>query len=390
MKYAINSKGETVQINDNDAVLRFIPQEVREKEMRKFVNDFSVLMQHLGVDSDHKGYCFMVQPLSTKEQVLFFTKTEFSSSSQAVKLANELNKHPEALGNKEKREFLQSIFRDESSASPRYYFLNVGSITFERNQYDCKRINVGYRQPIPYAEFKASLDNWLITQDEMDAGENCEKYKLSPNGIDLENSQFLLSIAFDRDIVNGQESKFDKNVFNAIAYYKKAKGYGEKDAQSNLATTCLSVINEPSRNIYEIYEEVKNCIKKTYQGAYNVRYKGSRISATLENGNKIALYVGGTKENPQFIVGGKVLYSIEELKTLLTTPEIYEEKAWFTSKVKPNITNPSPLPPKKESRADVIHWNKQLKAKTKTSKPTDRFERHRKAVKEKYGIDFNT
>ena len=41
--------------------------------------------------------------------------------------------------------------------------------------------------------------------------------------------------------------------------------FAGRDVFSNKATLCLMAINEGNKHIYDIYLEVKNCIKKTFR-----------------------------------------------------------------------------------------------------------------------------
>ena len=105
-KCVIDSGGNVITLPQTANNIRLIPVELREKELNKFIEDFSSLLSARGIDVNGKKYSFMIQPFYTTERLLIFAKTEFSSSSQAVKLSNEIEKHPEIMANKEKTEFL--------------------------------------------------------------------------------------------------------------------------------------------------------------------------------------------------------------------------------------------------------------------------------------------
>lgn len=368
MKAAVNSNGEIVTLTSSQKEIRFIPQEIKEKELTAFKEDFVCLLNQKGIDTQGKGFCFMLQPFYTMERMLIFTKTEFSSSSQAVKLANEVEKHPEIAADKERYDFYKSIFPDNTSGRTRWYFLNVGYIAFERNLYDCVKINVFYRTPIPYAGFMRSFNSSLISQEERDKKEVCPKYSFFNNGIDIEDAETLLSQAFLRDISGDMQSKFDFTVCEALEEYKCGSGYLQKDKTSNNANACLMMINNGRQNIFPVYQKVKNCISKTFKGAYNISYRGNKISAKLADGGDIAIYVSGTEENPKFIVGGKMITGIEHLKKAMLLPTFRDETDWFVSKVKPNIFIEETKATVRKKPKDVIGWNKKRNKSHKKGK----------------------
>lgn len=366
MKCVINSKGEAVTLPADASTIRLIPQEIREKELSKFAEDFSALLLQKGINVENKHFCFLIQPFYTLEHLIFFTKTEFSSNSQAVKTANEIEKHPEILANRECTEFFRSIFPDDSSNKPRWYLMCVGSIVFERNLYDCKCISAEYLQPVPYAQFMKNLETQLARQK--DTNNDFSRFQIKTNGMSLTDIQNLLARAFDRDIVDGRESRFDLFSLQALEGCKRMRGYANRDSTSNKAIICLSIINDSKKNVFLIYQEVKNCIKKTFKGAYNVRYKGNRITAQIDEEHLLTIYVGGTDEKPQFIIGGNTFDGLKELKSALLSPVLFQETTWFAEKVKPHIGEQETPRPKRKRDKDELGWSKKRHLKGNVKK----------------------
>lgn len=364
-KCVIDSSGNVITLPQTANNIRLIPVELREKELNKFVEDFSSLLSVRGIDVNGKKYSFMIQPFYTTERLLIFAKTEFSSSSQAVKLSNEIEKHPEIMANKEKTEFLKSIFPDSSSGRTRWYFLTVGYVVFERNLYDCKRINLGYAPPVPYEKFIKSVKGQLLKPEDDEKNGVCYGFKLIENDVPVWDGKDLLPCSFERDITGGKESKFDILIGEAVAEYKRLKGYGNKDRLSNKANLCLSIINDNNRNIFPIYLDVKNCIKKTFKDAFNVQYKGNRITAQLGNGQKLTIYVYGADDRPQFVIGGNVYSGVPKLQEALQSSAAFTETEWFTEKVKPNIKEEVHKCEKRRKYKDEIDWNKNKRKKGK-------------------------
>lgn len=373
MKYAINSQGQVVEIEDNKSVTRFLSLEKRLQELRECANDLLQSLSEQGTDVNQKSFVYMVQPTYTAERLLYFAKTEFSSSSQAVKIANELNLHPEILADKQKTEFYQSIFAEGDAGNARWYFLSVGTIVIERNLCDCKKIDVNLLQTIPYAQFVNQLPHMLVTQDDMDSNKICHRYYLVTNGIRIKEPHSLLPLAFERDIKDGQYSDFDRKIFNSIQMYKKAKGFAYKDKTSNQATICLSVINENKRNVFPVYNQIKNCIKKNCGNAYGIIYHGNRVDATLNDTQKFTVYVGGTNENPEFIVGGYTYRTFEDFKQAFIDGTIFRETKWFAEKVKPHIQEVKRSPaPRVKTEKVYLRERKTRSDKGKKRKPYER------------------
>lgn len=351
LKYVINSRGQVVELTESQNVLRLIRQETREQEL----SDFS---KQLPLSNDCEKFCFLIQPSYTMEQILLITKTELASNSKAVKLSNELEKHPDILANKEQTEFLKSILPYEENGKRKWFYLTVGSIVFERNLYDCKPIDVNYVQPISYSTFIRKLK-----EQQSEDNENF-RYSLITNGVNLFDSTSLLPLALERDIVNDtgsldSNSIFDKKIIDFLSGYKKEK-YSLRDKNSNKATTCISIINENCNNIFLIYQQVKKRFRKEFKSEH-IFYENNCITVALSPKNKILLYASGTKDNPQFIVGGRVIVGLNNLVENIKNNN-FEEMDWFTNNVKPYIKAEKKT--KKQitySKADVLGWNRKRK-----------------------------
>ena len=335
MKYAVNSQGKVVSLQDNQSIIQVIPLRLKEKELYSFTEDFISLLECKGIDTKGKGFCYMIQPFYIMERVVFFAKTEFSSSSQAVKLANEMDKHPEIYIDKERVDFLKSIIPEEKAGKTRWYFLNVCGISFERNLYDCKRINIKYIPPVPYAQFVRNLQDMLVTRNDMEKVEACPRYKYFANGVDIWDTEVILEKAFVRDLDSRLVSKFDQTVIDITDVYRM-QHFAGRDVFSNKATLCLMAINEGNKHIYDIYLEVKNCIKKTFKNAQNISYKGNCITASIENNKLLTIFVSDV-ENKDFIIGGETITGIDALKNFIQSPMAFQEASWFAEKVKPYI-----------------------------------------------------
>lgn len=321
MKYAVDSTGDVFRLSEANE-LRELSTEARAEELKTFISEF--------FGENDKVFCLEMQKernIREKERVLFFTKTPLSSSSQEVKLANELEIHPEITG--KERESLQSIFSDNSTGAPCWYSLGVGCIEFERNMYDNVCVNVHYASPIPFVQFINGLET-----------KETDNTHTLLTDVDLTNIGALLNGAFKHSIA------FDQELDKALEQYKQAHGYYERDPNSNKATSCLTAITEYKENCFPVYQQAKKCIKKTFEGAYNIRYKGNRITACCprldgsssdtDQTRRLELYVV-QNDPPVFIIGGTVINGIEAFKEALTSPDVFKEADWFAEKVKPVI-----------------------------------------------------
>lgn len=299
MKYAIDSTGETFRVSETNGV-HHRAEEDRQQELDAFAKKLF---------GDTKVFTLMSL---NKESVCFFTKTKLSASSQTVKLANELDRRPEIVGNQ--RDYLQSIYPDDNNVSD-WYYLGVGAIEFERNIYDGEYIDARFCSPIPYVRFMNLLDTELKGR------------KATNIGLEISYPKVLLETAVT------YTSAFDLGTKEKLERYKQDNGFDAKDKDSNKATICLSMITDYKDNSFPVYQQVKNCIKKTFKEAYNIRYKSNCVTAQLDNERQLALYVV-SNEPPLVVVGGRTM-GIERLKNLLTSPELFRNEQWFDDKVMP-------------------------------------------------------
>lgn len=360
MKYAIDSKGEVISLLPSQNIIRFIPIEIRAKELMQFTVDFKVLLREADIDTRFAKFSYMIQPLYTNDCLVYFTRTELSSSSQTVKLANSLNEHPELKNQPDLYALLKSIVQYKEG-TPRWFLISVGLIEFERNFYDCKRINLTYRQPIFLYWFLKELRKKQISQEELNSEKVCEKYCFFENSIDLTNGEMLIQGAFDRDIVGGKESFFDMTIYRLIQKYKK-EHYQNRYEKSNLATNNLKLLNNHTswrkKDIFIAYDTAKKMIKKIYKEAYGICYRNCKISAHLTSKIKLTMYASGTRERPIYIINGH-FFTVEQLKNYLLDLKELSSVDWFTQKVEPYIEC------NKKARVyhknDVLQWNKKSK-----------------------------
>lgn len=357
MKYTVNSNGDVISLLPSQNTIRFIPIEVRARELVRFTNEFIELLKAINVDTRFAKFSYMIQPFYTNDCLVYFTRTELSSSSQTVKLANSLDKHSELKKQPDLYTLLKSIVQDKQG-TPRWFLIAVGIIEFERNFYDCKRINLTYRQPIFLHQFLKELECTQITQEEADKKKPCKKYRFFDNGIDLTNEEMLVSCAIDRDIVNGRESAFDMRMYNLIQKYKE-EHYQNRYEKSNLATDNLKVLNTHTswrkKDIFTAYNIAKKMIKKIYKGAYGICYRNCKISAHLTSDKTLTMYTSGTREKPVYIINGNFL-TVEQLKQYLLNLKDLPSVDWFTEKVEPYIEYSKKS--KMNYKKDVLQWNK--------------------------------
>ena len=363
MRYAIDSKGTVLPLPPSQNMIRFIPIEVRAKELVRFTSEFAELLNGAGINTQNAKYCYMIQPLYASERLVYFTRTELSSSSQAVRMANELDKHPELLNQPDMLELLQSIFQD-TRGTPRWYLISVGYVELERNLYDCKRINLPYHQPVFFHRFQKVIQKEQITKEELELAVPCEKYRFFSNDINFSDREMLIDIALERDIVGGKESVFDMKVYQAVKQYRQMK-FSQKDVFSNTAAKCLKDLNTHTswkkKDVYIAYDTAKKLIKSVYKNAYGICYKDTRITAYLTPERFLTMYVGGTRDRPLYIIDGNFL-TIEQLKDYLMSLQELPVVPWFADKVQPYIEVRKPQKASKAQR-NVLQWNKKQKKK---------------------------
>ena len=314
LKYAIDSKGEVFRVSENDPI-RMPTLQTREEALNSFISEFFSRPIDGRPFRDKDSVCTLMT--GNTEMAWFFTKTPLSSSSQDVKLANDLDAHPEITGNR--RDFLENIYLDKNSVSD-WYYLGVGCVELERNLYDGEYIDARYHSPIPYTRFLQLLDT------------DFKDYSLTNIGIELKYPQAFLETA----LVYPED--FDLKIKQELDLYMQAHGFENRYKDSNKATICISMITDYKGNCFPVYQQVKNCIKKTFKEAYNIRYKGNKITAQIKSEigceRQLTLYVV-SNDPPLVIIGGTDTMGIERFKNLLTSPELFNSKKWFDDKVVP-------------------------------------------------------
>ncbi len=361
MKYIIDSAGHAVELSDDAKEVRFIPLNIRINELNLFSNEIIAIMEKNGIKTNNMRFFYMIQPYGQRERAVFFSKTEFSSSSTAVKLAGELKIHPEILADRTKAEFLQSIIAVEGKELRQYFLLSIGYFEFERNIYDCKKIGINYFPPVPYNSFLNTMKAETASPADELNSHNTNSYIIINDKVNLSNPNTLLEYAVYRDI-RQEGSLFDSLVDKSVEIYRHINNYDLKDRDSNRSTVCLLSINNQNNNIFAEYEQIKNCIKKTVKGAYNIRYKRNKVTAHLPDDSILDIYIQATGDTPKFIIKGNILNGIEELHQYLISDKTYTEQKWFTEKVQPYIRVNQDMPKKRRSsKRDELNWHKKIK-----------------------------
>ena len=72
---------------------------------------------------------------------------------------------------------------------------------------------------------------------------------------------------------------------------------------------------------------------KKYKGSYGIQYKQNVVTATLNDGRKITIYLYGTNESPKFLINGRIANNLQNLCDLIK--ENKNESEWFTKNVRP-------------------------------------------------------
>ena len=328
-KIVINSNGEPVKLTNGQNSIRTVKAEVRLNELQDVVHNLFSYLEMKGIDIQNKEVCYMIQDQFVKERVVFFTKTEVSSSSQFVKTANEIEKHPEILANPEKLYLYQSVVSDTTVNRPCWYYLAVGYIEIERNSYDGKRISIQYRSPIPYMQFIYDLK-------EQSENKSQYSYQLHNTNIILNNVISILPQAFDRD-VSEDNPLLDVLITEVIDLYVHHKGISARNKNSNKANTCFMIINNTSSNIYPIYVVAKTIIKKTLRGSYSIKYNKNCVTANLKDDTVLSFYIGNNEENPIFLLNGNLIEGYDDFQNALINLSKYVKQDWYIKLVETNL-----------------------------------------------------
>lgn len=371
MKYVINSSGEAVALDEGQKEIRFIPEDTRLNELREFKDKLMDEFRKGGIDTEDKAVWYMLQPNYTNERLVFLVRTALSGSSEAVKKANEFRKsksiadHPDLVKDRKMRDFVSSIYQYNFDEMRReWYCLSAGYIEFERNLYDCRKIDVRYKEPMFYQEFLREMETVMNENSETTL---CRRYNIIsarkevPITTEDETPAVQIRTAFEDEVAvkSGNKSRLDVIIKNFLIKYKAENGYQNRDSISNIATRCLLAINNNRRiNIFRIYEEFKVFVKKTLGSDYGVSYNGSSI--IVKNGDRefraYVTYASDT-EPPQFIIGGRIITGMDKLRKALSEEDLFVTEQWFAEKVEPNIIPITALPARRRTPPrDEIGW----------------------------------
>ncbi len=319
--YTVNSKGENVQTNEP---IHFMKPEAKLERMKLFTE---ILKNNFPEDVD---FTYAHQPLYTHDAVIFFCRTAFSAASKIVNEANDINRHlDEPI---EKLDLMRSLIQRKESGRMCWYCLTVGMFIIERNLYDCQPINIRYIEPVPYISFMRDFRSKMITQEELAMNKLCQKYAIL-GGLNLGDTELLLSKSFERDYLNGESAKDQKMKRFALAW-KKQK-IGSASEMSNVASIFLANTQKKRKDCFVNYKELKNFFVKNYKRTTGIRYDGNLVTAVLPNGEKVSIYLYGTVDNPQFVIGSQIVSTLSELKELIDLKTYQKEAQWFIQNVKP-------------------------------------------------------
>lgn len=319
--FAVNSEGKTVETTKSK-VINLLRPEIKLGEMKFFTN---VLKMNFPENVD---FTYAHQPLYSKEMVIFYCKTEVSGASRIVNESLDIVNHlDEPL---EKVDMMRSLFSVKQFNKVCWYYLTVGAYVIERNFYDGKPIGISYIQPVSYASFLRNFKESQITSEELAKGGLCKKY-IVIEGLDLDKPESLIPYSFDRDMTQGKSEKDNKMYLFSKAWNDKKINESGKD--SNTASSYLWIADKKRNDCYKNYCDIKNLIVKNYKGSYGIKYKQNIVTAILNDGRKITIYIYGTNESPKFLINGYIASDLEGLRKIIS--ENKNESEWFTKNVKP-------------------------------------------------------
>lgn len=337
-KWVIDSLGNAVSIPQDKNSIRILKQEIRINELKKFAEGLLNALKETSSKINTAYFDFMVQPLYNKERVIYFTKSNISTTAKVLKLSRELVQNPQIenerpeFQDKDVVNFCKSIFKDEKQEK-KWFYLSVGCILFERNFYDCKYIDVTHIQPIPYAQFIKDLSTKNNNPN--------EKYEYISSGTPIDNVQELSQKAFVNELTSEETSPFILEISAFVNEYIQKNEIDKRDKASNKTTLFISLINNFKGDIFSTYLEIKNVIKKLYNEAYNISYvkNSNLITAQIDDNHKIEIFVcNGNNGAFNYIVNGNIFTSINNLKAALQNLDnLLKPNDWFTKKVLPCV-----------------------------------------------------
>ena len=330
--YIVNSAGEVIKDYESQAI-NFLSPENRLDEINSVAEEILPIFHDFGINADVTSFDYMFQPLFTEDRLLFFTKTELDASARIVREAYMVSQNPDAYSGNSQKDLLKSIFSIQEKNRTLWYLVYAESIVLERNLYDTQYINLRVTHPVPYHRFMNDLKGMSITDSELKKGGLCDKYiQVSPYERDCSNIEEIIQTAVLRNKMPQREpTQFETALYQAAKAYAESTGITLRDNNSNRKMLCLHQINDnkdDSNAIFKIYNELKQYLKHTFPEAYGICYKKNAMYFRIPGKEHGTIFISNAKEE-QFIVGGKTVRGMEELKKMIADDTCYHKKEWF-------------------------------------------------------------
>jgi hypothetical protein len=305
----VNSKGETITVEDEVTVMNDFPNfEKRKTEMLEVLKHISnIIRKKINI-------VYSYQEKNYKEKVYIPFREEVLSSDRLAK------KYIQFKNNeyKEKTDIdvLKSMVRIKAESGIKFYLVTLGCITIERNYADNEIISIQYSRPVPYYQFAIKIK------------QETEK------AIDTEKYTVISDIDYKTLFKNGTVKAYSEDVSKTDTDIERLveKLNQNKAVDSNRANECFKQISIKRKDFFAEYRTIKEMMIKTFPRSRGIIYNKDKscIRAVLKEDNVeryVNVLVGGTAENPCYIFNGKTADSVSKLQKLLIANE---KEEWFT------------------------------------------------------------
>ena len=313
--------------------VNFLSPQNRLDEINSTAEEMLPILQDYGIEANITSFDYMFQPLFTEDRLLFFSKIELEASARIVREAYMASLNPDAYSESSQKDILKSIFSIQEKNRTLWYLVYAEAFVLERNLYDTKYISLRNAHPVPYYRFINDLKDISITDSELQKGGLCDKYiQISPYERDCNNMEEVIQTAVQRDRIPQKEpTPFDAALHMAAKTYAEHAEIALRDSNSNRKMLCLHQINDNKDDknaIFKTYNELKYYLKHTFPETYGICYKKNAIYFRIPGKEHGTVFISNA-EKEQFIVGGKTVRGMENLKKMIANDSCYQKKEWF-------------------------------------------------------------
>lgn len=337
--YKVDSNG-IISSEFNKTPINIKKFDARKKDLEEVLRKIILNLEDEYPSINEDSAVYMIQPYYITDRILFFTKTQLTKDSNVIK---NLNNPSYKCGSEEENDYLKSIISEEENGSKSWWYIEVLSLTLNRNLFDCEWIEAGMTIPLSYhTVFKNISDSIMPDIDYSNAKGLDKRYYISEkdgSAFDYKNIQAVSKRAIECMGYN----RIDETLYHLVCQYSKDTGISEKDRFSNDKQLSLLIAKGKidTNVLYNVYETVKKYLNDLYPDTIDkVKYKGNTVYFT-HNDVLQTVYLSASlygTADISFVINGNIINGTQKFLEALRNEAIYNKQKWFDDEVVPLLT----------------------------------------------------